>query len=161
MGNILEGEVGSPFEVTECRSGHACPTSSSEGWGDYPSRSIFNPATSIFYRIVIRPQKPVATNTFHFKFDILSSKDHDASPDQARSQPVRLGDDRLSFYLRKLPTRKPLCSNAQRRPRSRMQNMYSTFHSLSMEARQDRSNKTNEHLPDLRSLKELLSVLHA
>jgi hypothetical protein len=84
-----------------------------------------------------------------------------ASPDQTRSQPLRLGNHRLPQLVRKLPTRKPLRSDAERRPRRRMQDLYPAFHSLSVEGRSHSSHKTNEYMPDLRTAEKLLPVLYA
>lgn len=44
-----------------------------------------------------------------------------AAPNQTRSQPVGMGDNRLSLCLRKLPAREPHGQDAKGRLRSRMQ----------------------------------------
>ena len=51
--------------------------------------------------------------------------------------------------MRKVPTRQPLRSDAQRRLWRRMQNMHKTIHSLQMESGQNRSTKADGAVFDL------------
>lgn len=85
----------------------------------------------------------------------------DASPDQAGSEQVWVGDHRLPLCLRELLARQSICSDAQGGLWLRMQALHAPIHTLQMEGRSSFKAKVDQYLPDMCATEELLPVLHA
>lgn len=84
-----------------------------------------------------------------------------ATPNQARSQPVRLGKHRLPLRLRKMPPGQPIRADAEGGLRFRVQDLYPALHHLQVEGRPHLAPEAHRHLPHMRAPEELLPVLHA
>merc|ERR1712093_832041 len=84
-----------------------------------------------------------------------------ASSNQARLKPLRLGNYRLSLSLRELPPREPLRPDDQARLWRRMQDLHAPLYGLQMESRPNSAKQAYQHLPNMRPTEELLPMLHA
>lgn len=72
-----------------------------------------------------------------------------------------MGVDGFPLRLRELPSGEPICSDVEGGLWRRMQDLYTPVYNLPLESRPHCAHQKNKHLSDLRTVEELLSVLHA
>lgn len=97
----------------------------------------------------------------HLWHKTLCELAHNAASNQARSEPLRMGEYRLPIGVRILSSREPLRTDAQGGICSRMQDLHETIHSLPMESRPDLPAEEDKPMSHMRTSQELLPVLHA
>jgi hypothetical protein len=84
-----------------------------------------------------------------------------ATANKTRSESLGVGDYRLPLRVRTMLARQPIRSDAQGRLWSRVQDLHTSIHHLSMEGRPHRPPEAHKHLPHMCAPEELLPVLHA